>query len=207
MRRVVISTVGTSLLTNQADSQEEKQRLNNEANCKDDQISSEVEGIITKLKEKASAKLKGTDAEIRKASAELNGVYGLYKGNLKQGTEKGKQDLHFLIATDTTQGQATAQIVQSFLQDKGFIVEIPPLEKLSTASTDNFTHGITELIKWIDETIPGYKKSGYEIYFNLVGGFKSLQAYVNTIGMFYANEIIYIFEGHNSEVITIPQLP
>ncbi|MEC4867493.1 MAG: hypothetical protein SAJ11_15575, partial [Jaaginema sp. PMC 1078.18] len=41
----------------------------------------------------------------------------------------------------------------------------------------------------------------------LVGSFKSLQGYLNTIGMFYADEIIYIFEGQGSEVITIPRLP
>lgn len=207
MRRVVISTVGTSLLTNQSESKAERDSLNKEANCQDDQISPEVNALIIKLKEKAITKLNGTVEEIRKASAELNGIYGLYEGKLEQGTEKGKQDFHFLIATDTTQGLTTAQIVQSFLQKKGFIVEIPPIGKLSTASTEDFTHGITELIKWIDATIPGYKKSGYQIYFNLVGGFKSLQAYVNTIGMFYADEIIYIFEGQNSKTITIPRLP
>lgn len=207
MRRVVISTVGTSLLTNQSESQAERVSLNSEANCKDGKISPEVNSLILKLKEKADIKLNGTVEEVRKASAELNGIYGLYKGKLEEGTERGKQDLHFLIATDTAQGQVTAQIVQSFLEKKGFIVGIPPLAKLSTTSTEDFTHGVTELIKWIDATLPGYKKSGYKMYFNLVGGFKSLQAYVNTIGMFYADEIIYIFEGQNSEVITIPQLP
>ena len=207
MRRVVISTIGTSLLTNQAESQDEKNLLNNEANCKDDQISSNVKDIIIKLKKKAIAKLKGSVEEVRQASAELNGIYGLYEGKLEKGIEKGKQDIHFLVSTDTTQGQVSAEIVKDFLQEKGFIVEIPHLEKLSTFSTEHFTHGITELIKWIDPPIRGYKKSGYKIYFNLVGGFKSLQAYVNTIGMFYADEIIYIFEGKKSELITIPQLP
>jgi putative CRISPR-associated protein (TIGR02619 family) len=206
MRRVVISTIGTSLLTNQSESHE-RFSLTNEANRKDENISSEVKSLILKLKEKADIKLNGTVEEVRKASAELNGIYGLYEGKLEQGTEKGKQDLHFLIATDTAQGQLTAQIVQSFLEKKGFIVGIPHLEKLSTVSTENFTNGVTELIKWIDLTLPEYKKNGYKIYFNLVGGFKSLQAYLNTIGMFYADEIIYIFEGKNSEVITIPQLP
>jgi putative CRISPR-associated protein (TIGR02619 family) len=121
--------------------------LNNEANRKDDQISPEVNALIIKLKDKALTKLNGTVEEIRRASAELNGIYGLYEGKLEQGSEKGKQDFHFLIATDTAQGLTTAQIVQSFLQEKGFIVEIPPIRKLSTASTEDFTHGITELSK------------------------------------------------------------
>ncbi|MDF5733245.1 MAG: CRISPR-associated protein, partial [Rhizonema sp. PD38] len=48
--------------------------------------------------------------------------------------------------------------------------------------------------------------SKYDIIFNLVGGFKALQGYFNTIGMFYADEIIYVFEGSNG-VVKIPRLP
>jgi len=40
----------------------------------------------------------------------------------------------------------------------------------------------------------------------LVGGFKAVQGYMNTIGMFYAHEVIYIFEGSN-QLIKIPRLP
>jgi len=31
------------------------------------------------------------------------------------------------------------------------------------------------LIVWLRENIAGYKASGFKVYFNLVGGFKSLQ--------------------------------
>ncbi len=34
-----------------------------------------------------------------------------------------------------------------------------------------------------------------------------MQGYLNTIGMFYADEILYIFEGKGAELITIPRLP
>jgi hypothetical protein len=59
---------------------------------------------------------------------------------------------------------------------------------------------------WLQQQIPPLR-SNYKITFNLVGSFKSLQGYLNTIGMFYADEIIYIFEGENSELIIIPRLP
>ncbi|MBK8043622.1 MAG: hypothetical protein IPK21_13770 [Haliscomenobacter sp.] len=65
---------------------------------------------------------------------------------------------------------------------------------------------IKDLLKWCDETLPGYRTAGYEIIFNLTGGFKSLQGYLNTIGMFYADRIVYIFES-GQEVIAIPKLP
>jgi CRISPR/Cas system-associated protein Csm6 len=62
------------------------------------------------------------------------------------------------------------------------------------------------LIEWCENTIPGYKDSGYEVLFNLTGGFKSLQGYLNVVGMFYADEIVYIFE-RSTELLRIPRLP
>ncbi|HEY9872603.1 MAG TPA: putative CRISPR-associated protein [Candidatus Obscuribacterales bacterium] len=202
MLRLLISTIGTSLLTNQIDQQSDRQLLNKTANLTPETIPTEAGNIIEKLKSKASEKLKQGVKEIRRASAELNGIYGLYQEQLEQG----RQDMHFLIATDTAQGQATANVVKSFLQTQGLTVDTYTPSGLSTASTESFSHGIDKLLEWIDDTIPNYEESGYKVCFNLVGSFKSLQGYLNTIGMFYADEIIYIFEG-SSEVITIPRLP
>ena len=52
----------------------------------------------------------------------------------------------------------------------------------------------------------GNRDSGYEVIFNLVGGFKSLQGYMQTFGTFYADETVYIFE-RSSDLIKIPKLP
>lgn len=209
MRRVIISTIGTSLLTNQINrnNPDESQwypKLRDTANEKWEHLSDEVQEIIGTLKERAIAKLKaGKISIIRSASAELNGIYGIYQEDLTQG----KEDIHYLIATDTAQGFTTAEIVQTFLQQKGINnISIYTPSGLSTASTTNFSEGIDELIVWLQNQIPPRRKD-YKIYFNLVGGFKSLQGYLNTIGMFYADEIIYIFEGVGSELITIPRLP
>ncbi|MDY6804591.1 MAG: CRISPR-associated protein [Cyanobacteriota bacterium] len=210
MNRLVISTIGTSLLTNQINrgNPDEKDwfpRLRDSANLTLEKTPPEAKAILESLKERALEKLKeGTVGKIRSASAELNGIYGIYEENL----QAGKQDVHLLIATDTAQGEGTANIVGDFLKSHGIAnVQIWKPKGLSTASTEVFTNGIDELLEQIDEVIPGYKESGYRIFFNLVGGFKSLQAYLNTIGMFYADEIIYIFEGPSSEMITIPRLP
>jgi putative CRISPR-associated protein (TIGR02619 family) len=209
MRRVIISTIGTSLLTNQINrnNPDESQwypELRDTANEKWDYLSHEVQKIIETLQERAINKLKaGKITTIRGASAELNGIYGIYQEDLIQG----KEDIHYLIATDTAQGFTTAEIVQTFLQQKGINnVSIYTPTGLSTASTTDFSEGIDELIVWLQNQIPPLQKN-YKIYFNLVGGFKSLQGYLNTIGMFYADEIIYIFEGVGSELITIPRLP
>ena len=211
IRRLVISTVGTSLLTNEINSKKKSEsdwssRLQDTANLTEKEIenSSEIDKIIQSLKQRAEEKLKEANTiEIREASAELNGIYGLYKDQL----DLGAQDLHFLVTTDTAQGQVTAKILENFLRSHNISIEIYTPKNLSTASTEKFTNGIDERLKWIDELIPEYKSSGYKICFNLVGGFKALQGYANTIGMFYqADEMIYIFEG-SAEIITIPRLP
>jgi putative CRISPR-associated protein (TIGR02619 family) len=209
MKRLVVSTVGTSLLTNQIDRKNSDEQnwwnlLSKSANFKESETSEETSRIVDTLRERAELQLAENNAKpIRRASAELNGIYGLYEGNLSQG----KIDTHWLVSTDTLQGGTTANIVKDFLLKVGISADIFTPQGLSTASTQSFSDGIDKLLEWFEETIPGYKDSNYHICLNLVGSFKSLQGYMNTIGMFYADEIIYIFEGENSEVITIPRLP
>lgn len=212
MQKVVISTVGTSLLTNQIKRETENTWygcLRNTANLSQKEIEEkhpDVANIIHDLQQRASKKLDSTDIRaIRLASAELNGIYGLYKGNLESG--RTNRDIHWLIATDTGQGIATAKIVKEFLLKQGISADYYAPHELSTASTEKFSNGVDNLITWLEENIVPYKQSHFKICFNLVGSFKSLQGYLNTIGMFYADEIIYIFEGQDSALITIPRLP
>ncbi len=213
MRRVIISTIGTSLLTNQinrADTDETTwySQLRDTANLSKkllEQNYPEVLTIIQTLESRALDSLSHSEVgKIRTSSAELNGIYGLCQEQLSVGI----QDIHWLIGTDTAQGQAAAAIVEKFLliqSLKNINTYIVP--GLTMASTSSFSDGIDNLITWMQTYIPAYKESTYKIYFNLVGGFKGLQGYLNTIGMFYADEIIYIFEGKQSELITIPRLP
>lgn len=213
MRPAIFSTIGTSLLTNQinrADSKEKDwySQLRDTANLSRESIQQdhpEVLGIIQVLTDRALSSLKNSQiSNIRASSAELNGIYGLYQEQLSQGV----QDIHWLITTDTVQGKATAEIVETFLKTQSLNnVNTYVVPGLTTVSTSSFADGIDKLIHWMRTTIPAYKESNYKIYFNLVGSFKSLQGYLNTIGMFYADEIMYIFEGKESELITIPRLP
>ncbi len=212
--KLVISTVGTSLLTNQIDRDIDQDAdswlnlLEETANYTADEINKHhqnVANVINKLAQKAEDKLSNEKdiAQIREISAELNGIYGLYEGKL----ENGKLDTHWLITTDTAQGQEAAELIKKFLTKKVKVVDIYTPDKLSTFNTQNFTQGIDNLLDWIDKTVKEHQKQKEEIYFNLVGGFKAFQGCMNTIGMFYANKIIYLFEGKGSRLITIPRLP
>lgn len=214
MPRLVISTVGTSLITNQVrertDQKNLQKLLRETSNYTQDKIIAkypdykEFIGYIDILKQRAEDKLQnGNTLEIREASAELNGLYGLYEDNL----EEGKEDTHLLIATDTKQGRLTAEIIDNFLKNQGLrniIIYYPP--GFSLASTNIFLEGMADLFYFLQNTIADARKKQYQICFNLVGSFKAVQGYLNTIGMFYADEIVYVFEGSN-EVIKIPRLP
>ncbi|GAX37393.1 putative CRISPR-associated protein [Nodularia sp. NIES-3585] len=207
MPKLVVSTVGTSLLTNQidvyTDSEEYFTHIQESANHTEEEISDRAKEIIIELKTRAEEKVykAKTTKEIRETSAELNGIYGLYEGNLEQA----KTDIHWLITTDTYQAQITAQIVQDFLDTKRIKAHIQQPKRLSTINTERFSYGIDELLEWWEGIFLAYQYT-HDIYFNLVGGFKALQGYANTIGMLYGAEIIYIFEG-NFDFITIPRLP
>lgn len=214
IRRLVFSTVGTSLLTNQINSKRNCESdwyscLQDTANLTEKKIEngSNIDKIIHSLKQRAETRLnEGNTIEIKEASAELNGIYGLYDDQL----EKGKLDHHVLITTDTAQGQVTANIVKEFLRNQKLSVEVYTPEKLSTANNEFFNQGIDNLLDWLDRRVKENKENKekkYEIYFNLVGGFKALQGCMNTMGMFYADKIIYVFEGATSNLITIPRLP
>ncbi|MEG3930068.1 putative CRISPR-associated protein [Microcoleus sp. T3_B1] len=211
IRRLVISTVGTSLLTNQINSNKKSQSdwyfcLQDNANLTEKNLEkgSDIDKIIKSLKQSAETKLNEVNTiGIKEASAELNGIYGLYNDQL----ENGKLDHHVLITTDTAQGQVTANLVEKFLRDRKISVEVYTPEKLSTADNKVFNQGIDNLLDWLDRRVKEDKEKNYEIYFNLVGGFKALQGCMNTMGMFYADKIIYVFEGASSNLITIPRLP
>ena len=208
MPRFILSTVGTSILTNLIDRKESKEAnwwnmLRDSANLKSDELEEDTAKVLSTLAKRALNKILEDDVAInRRISAELNGLYGIYGGRLSCAS----QDQHYLICTDTAQGQKTGELIQGFLEKKGFHAGIVTPAGLSTQDTESFTTGIKELIRWLEENVPEYR-GGYRVIFNLVGGFKSLQGYMNTFGAFYADEVVYIFEAQTADLIKIPRLP
>lgn len=203
MKNLIISTVGTSLITNLAN-KEEQNLLYKYSNCSESECPDEIKDLLDRLIPSVFEKLDNSDLHsLRRRSAELNGILGFYNENLSGR----KDDNHFLICTDTYQGRKSAELVKDFLNKNNIPCDIFQPQQLSTKNKFVFSEGIKELLKWFDESIYGFKKSGYQIIFNLTGGFKSLQGYLNTIAMFYADKIIYIFESEQAELIEIPRLP
>lgn len=208
---LVVSTIGTSLLTNYAVGCKERSvsvLLRDTANLWEKELSPEQRKTIDSIAKDVEAGLcKARPEELRRFSAELNGIYGYY-GREVNNRQNLARDIHILITTDTYQGKQTACLVEKHLRALGVgMVEVLMPYGLSTRDCSSFTTGINHIVKWCEETLPGYAQAGYRIVFNLVGGFKSLQGYMNTLGMFYAHEIIYIFEAPSADLIRIPRLP
>lgn len=205
-KNFVLTTVGISLLLNSMTSDERNQNwgriLNTSANLTE--LDSDLEVMTETLTERAAKTLlNGKADQHRRLSAELNGLYGLYEDQLY----KGLDDIHVLVTTDTALGRRAAHTIERFMRTQGINnVQRWTPEQLGGATNIQFSHGIKELLRLCDESIPGYQEAGYHVVFNLTAAFKSLQSYLNIAGMFYADEIVYIFEG-SDQLLRIPRLP
>jgi putative CRISPR-associated protein (TIGR02619 family) len=194
MPNYIVSTCGTSLLTNSVSKQANHQ-LNELTNKKETELSSDEKKIIDDLVEQVSEQLKQTKSndiqELRKKSAELNTILGFYGNQMA----KGKNDYHLLLHTDTYEGTQTAKLLEQWLKSQHIEnVECHQCENLTTVDTKSFQHGIAKLVTDLTERLSALlEKQQYRIIFQLSGGFKALKGFMQTLGMFFEHEIIYIF--------------
>lgn len=206
MPNFMLSTCGTSVLTNGADP-EELVLLRQTANDDDatfGQRPGEVRRRVEARLARCSAALASADvATARRLSAELNGVAAWYGGDFAPA----RGDHHVLLVTDTVQGKATAHLLAQWLRSRVGSVDVWAPDYLRTGDAEAFAWGTGELIKLVAENVPGFRRQGYRVLFNAVGGFKSVQALVTVLGMLYADEVFYLFEAPGSPLIRIPRLP
>lgn len=204
MKKVIVSTCGTSLLTNNTDS-ELRQLLMKTANYQANDFSSEEKAKIDTHIEQIKAKLTAMNLTgVKKISAELNGILTYYQDKIP--SLSGTPDTHFILVSDTYQGAQVGEILAHWLTNKQLTAQVVKIADLATNNRDNFRLAMSELISWCNDTLMGYRNSGYEVIFNLTGGFKSVQGFLQSVGMFYADKCVYIFQ-FSSELLTIPRLP
>lgn len=77
---------------------------------------------------------------------------------------------------------------------------------LQTRDLDAFRIAMSELVEWCETNIPLYRQRKYRIIFNLTGGFKSVNGFLQALAMIYADEAIYVFESE-ADLLTLPRLP
>lgn len=199
--KVIVSTCGTSTLTNGA-SPDLQKLLRDTANSREGELPPEAKAAIDgRLDEKKREISTLPKEKLRDFSAELNGLLGI-----SEEEKPHPSDMHFIIHTDTYQGEAVASFLAEWCSGRGIPSQAVPVESLNTRSVMEFNDGIGNLVKWCQESLPGYRSSGFKVIFNLVGGFKSLQGYMQTLGMHFADESVYVFEGEKV-LLRIPRLP
>ncbi|MBT8763259.1 hypothetical protein KFV02_04860 [Desulfohalobiaceae bacterium Ax17] len=203
MPNYIVSPCGTSLLTGGADG-ETRALLTRYANYKNPgDIEPEHRSLLEKRVQKVKEELFALGpAGVTRRSAELNALVKFYNGRFMAG------DYHFLLCTDTWLGEQTGTMIRDWLikQNDKMSVEVHRQTDLQTENMLSFQLALTELAELFDSTLPGYRQNQYHIVFNLTGGFKSVQGFLQVIAMFYADEIIYVFES-GSTLLRIPRLP
>lgn len=204
-RKVILSTCGTSLLTNNTDNDVRK-LVTSYANVKTaDEISDPaVKARLQQHIEERSRELGEMSdlAALQRLSAELNGIIRLYEGRM----DGHAGDHHILVCTDTWLGSETARMLAAWLRSRTLSEEVWRITDLQTAELERFSLGMADLVKRCDETFPGYREQQYHVTFNLTGGFKSVQGFLQTLGLFYADESVYTFES-GRDLLRLPRLP
>lgn len=205
MRHLILSPCGTSIFTNPAQP-DMRTLLNTHANAVNptdipaadlERLQHYIQTAIANLQAQTSPQV------LTRQSAELAALIAFYGGQLGSGAS---QDHHILLATDTWLSEQAAGAVRQVLQTHGYSTEVKRHKNLRTNDLEGFRTAASALVEWAYSTLPGYRDSGYRIVFNLTGGFKAVQGFLQTLGTIWANECVYLYERSN-QLIRIPRLP
>lgn len=193
---LLISTCGTSLLTHGVNDEDRKwlTKIANDTVANNPDMEPRLQSIVAERRERLKAADK---AERRKMSAELNGIEAVLERYKPKRTE------HILVHTDTASGTATAELVQEVLNNQATLISECGLQ---TKNLTSFREALAELTKKLDELVQEYHSKKYFVVFNLTGGFKALNGYLQTLAMISADRCVFLFEG-SSELMEIPRLP
>jgi len=199
---LILTSCGLSLLTNYLKKFDIfPSEVYKYSNCNESEVENEfrlkVDKALDTLKEEI---VNLSDFELKKLSAELNALLSFYKDS------SSKEDMHLLLYTDTYFGKKVAEVLKYFLENKGFPVIEFLAKDLKTSSVEEFQLALSEIVKNVSEIINNFKLQNYEIIFNLTGGFKSVNSFLQTMASLYADRSVYIFET-SDELLEIPRLP
>lgn len=199
---LIVTTCGTSILTNDA-APEVRSLLFRHANAASlDSLGGDDRAAVEAWVAARIQTVSGWDVPTaRKGSAELNAL----ETWLTQHPQAERVE-HIIVATATWMGQQTAQAVAGYLQARGQVATVQVMQDLQTADVASMQLGLSDVVVWADQTLPGYRASGYQIAFNLTGGFKGISGFFQLVGMLYADEVFFLFES-SKEVMSIPRLP
>lgn len=198
----MISPCGASILLHVADPEKRSlvTRFSN-AKTRNDVPPTERDLLSAIIDRSREMIMKASIAEAGVASAELKSIILYYN----QGLKSAKNDSHYLIASDTWLGDESAELVKTWMTSQGMNNVIKErINDLQTGELDAFNCSLSELLQRFYGQENQLQK--YHVVFNLTGGFKAIQGFMQIIAMLYGNETIYVFE-RSDELMRIPALP
>ncbi len=199
----ILSPCGTSLLTNTAGHKERGLIFTHSNASVRDEIPSAEQKILESIIAGAEEELKTANLEQASGlSAEINGILAIYNRRIPQNPSR---NFHLLLCTDTWLGKETGRLVEQWLNRYKFPVRVKSQKDLQTRDITAFQIALADIVTWFEKEMPSWREQ-YRVIFNLTGGFKSVQGFLQTLSMFYADEAVYIFETGNS-LMRIPRLP
>lgn len=199
---LLLSTCGTSLLTHNL-SADERGKFARLANKKKQDLSAEEKKYLDRHAAACKDKLlQASLAQARQMSAEINGIAAVYDGQLP----KVASNRHIFLHSDTYMGELSVEILLNWAKSNGLNNEPKTFPGLNTAGLEDFRPAMSEAARWCYEEIAPLRNPHYRVVFNLTGGFKSVQGFMQALGMLYADEVVYIFES-SAELLRIPRLP
>ncbi len=197
----LVSTVGISLLRNCLPP-DTRNRLFRFANLAEKELSEDARSLIETASKNAARKLAAAErADLKLLSAELNGILS-YEDEFK---EKPLFH-HVLLVTDTFIGKQAAALLSDWLGDNGVSAESWAVPDLRTAHGSELRTALSGMVPDLVERNENAIEDGWHVVFNLTGGFKGVNGFLQTAAMLWANETIYVFEG-SKELMHIPRLP
>ena len=206
-RKVIVSTCGTSIFTNGADDKMRK-LLNSSSNKKKTDIPSEDRKQIDDWIAKRASKLRvANEVDAADMSAELNGLLTYYRAAGVDIKDAG-QDQHYLVSTDTYLGERASNCISDWWKRRGGgrLTNITT-GGLNTSDMDDFRAALADIVDILDGNgLANWRREGRHVAFNLTGGFKSVNGFMQSLGMLFADECFYFFEG-SQEIMRVPLLP
>jgi putative CRISPR-associated protein (TIGR02619 family) len=201
MFETIVSTCGTSIVTNHAEDYV-RRLLNTYTNKKINEIpNDDLRQINLHVQERKTRILSASPNDVKLLSAELNGIITYYNGILPVKSSNN----HIFIQSDTYIGECCTVIISEWMTSQQLNCSIKCIPGMNTYSLDDFNGAMIELADWCSSGEFVRNPPHNRVVFNLTGGFKSVNGYMQTLGMLYADEIIYIFEG--AGLLRIPRLP
>lgn len=190
MKRV-ITTVGTSLITNYLENNNDIQSHYNSIQNKPYSKYNEEKKRVEKIKKSLLNFAKNSND----SCAELTSINKLQ--------EKYGEIVVYLIATDTIESVLVCELLSEILENIKFNPQHDVISDLQIEKYELFKEGLSNLINRLYGIASNYYD---DLVLNMTGGYKAVIPYLTIFGQVNSIPLYYIFENSNS-LISIPKIP